>query len=149
MDSLSFTSSGEHKLYLKYTLFAIFIYLVIQFFSWFLEPYSVYKKRKMTKEFECFMNGKTVTKAQLGTPFLLRSEQELQSTGKAEDALVDLSLVVPAYNEEDRLPEMLREHIDFIEAEQKKESLPSKIEIIVVDDGSRDKTWDLITSWVV
>ena len=86
--------------------------MILSLIKWFLEPYSVYKARKMTKEFEFFMNGRLVTKSQLGTPFLLRSEQSIADT--QEERLVDFSLVVPAYNEQDRLPEMLREHIDFI-----------------------------------
>jgi hypothetical protein len=32
----------------------------------------------------------------------------------------DLSLVVPAYNEEERLPTMLEEHLKFIEQEMQK-----------------------------
>jgi dolichyl-phosphate beta-glucosyltransferase len=47
---------------------------------------------------------------------------------------IDLSIVVPAYNEERRLPPTLIDMIDFCE-----ENYPS-YEIIVVDDGSSDKT---------
>ena len=41
-------------------------------------------------------------------PYLLRD----QLNSKLE--LVGLGLVVPAYNEEARLPDMLRTHIDYI-----------------------------------
>ncbi|XP_013196899.2 dolichyl-phosphate beta-glucosyltransferase [Amyelois transitella] len=52
---------------------------------------------------------------------------------------VNLSVVVPAYNEEDRLPSMLEETIEFLE--KRLQDHPSyKYEIIVVSDGSRDKT---------
>ncbi len=39
---------------------------------------------------------------------------------------------------------MLTEHIEFMVAKQKDGSLPQRIEIILVDDGSKDKTWDYI-----
>ncbi|XP_066438748.1 dolichyl-phosphate beta-glucosyltransferase isoform X2 [Eleutherodactylus coqui] len=51
----------------------------------------------------------------------------------------DLSVVVPAYNEEERLPVMMNEAMEFLEKRQMKR--PSfKYEVIVVDDGSSDKT---------
>ncbi|XP_069131347.1 dolichyl-phosphate beta-glucosyltransferase-like isoform X2 [Argopecten irradians] len=52
---------------------------------------------------------------------------------------VDLTVVVPAYNEEERLPAMMNEAIDYLEERQK--MTPSfSYEILVVDDGSKDKT---------
>lgn len=45
-----------------------------------------------------------------------------------------ISMIVPAYNEERRLPPTLREMIDFFEARRE------PYEIIVVDDGSADRT---------
>ena len=52
---------------------------------------------------------------------------------------IDLSIIVPAYNEETRLPSMLKETIEFLEDRRNRE--PSyQYEIIVVDDGSKDKT---------
>lgn len=51
--------------------------------------------------------------------------------------LLDLSIVVPAYNEQDRLPVMLKETTEYFE----KESLVKyNYEIIVINDGSKDKT---------
>jgi len=56
-----------------------------------------------------------------------------------DNSSVELSVIVPAYNEENRLPTMLRETIDVLE--ERKKSQPSyKYEIIIVDDGSKDKT---------
>lgn len=49
---------------------------------------------------------------------------------------VDLSVVVPAYNEEARLPGMLDETLSYLEARRS----PFSYEVIVVDDGSRDRT---------
>lgn len=51
----------------------------------------------------------------------------------------DLSVVVPSYNEETRLPVMLDEALEFLEKRQK--ARPSySYEVIIVDDGSKDKT---------
>ncbi|XP_069615055.1 dolichyl-phosphate beta-glucosyltransferase isoform X2 [Ranitomeya imitator] len=51
----------------------------------------------------------------------------------------DLSVVVPAYNEEERLPVMMDEALEFLEKRQKQRS-SFKYEVIVIDDGSSDKT---------
>jgi len=52
---------------------------------------------------------------------------------------IDLSIIVPAYNEEERLPAMLNEALEYLE--KRKSATPSfAYEIIVVDDGSRDRT---------
>lgn len=62
---------------------------------------------------------------------------------------VDLSVVVPAYNEELRLPSMLDETVTFLEDRCKNKSTVHQLydtehrfnyEIIVVDDGSTDRT---------
>ena len=50
-----------------------------------------------------------------------------------------LSIIVPAYNEEQRLPVMLDEAIEYLESRSKTDS-KFTYEIIVVDDGSTDKT---------
>lgn len=54
-----------------------------------------------------------------------------------DDPTVDLSLVVPAYNEEERMGVMLDETLAYL-AEQK-----YSWEVIIVDDGSRDKTSEI------
>ncbi|CAK8683803.1 dolichyl-phosphate beta-glucosyltransferase-like [Clavelina lepadiformis] len=55
---------------------------------------------------------------------------------------LELSVIVPAYNEEDRLPVMLDETVEFLE--ERYSTHPSyKYEIIIVDDGSRDKTTEV------
>lgn len=54
-------------------------------------------------------------------------------------ATIDLSVIVPAYNEEERLPKMLDECLDFLE-ERRKTTKGFSYEVIVVDDGSKDKT---------
>eukprot|EP00096_Caligus_rogercresseyi_P002884 TRINITY_DN15245_c0_g1_i1.p1 TRINITY_DN15245_c0_g1~~TRINITY_DN15245_c0_g1_i1.p1 ORF type:complete len:317 (+),score=79.12 TRINITY_DN15245_c0_g1_i1:52-1002(+) len=47
----------------------------------------------------------------------------------------DLSVVIPAYNEEERLPPMLEETIQYLKTQK-----DISYEIIVVDDGSKDRT---------
>ena len=51
---------------------------------------------------------------------------------------------MPCYNEQNRVPQMLTEHIEYMTKKQEQGLLPSRIEIILVDDGSKDKTWDFI-----
>jgi len=52
----------------------------------------------------------------------------------------DISIVIPAYNEEKRLPPTLIDMIDYCEKNF------SSYEIIVVDDGSKDKTAEFVNS---
>ncbi|KAM6178904.1 dolichyl-phosphate beta-glucosyltransferase [Rhynchocyon petersi] len=50
-----------------------------------------------------------------------------------------LSVVVPSYNEEKRLPVMMDEALNYLEKRQKQDTTFT-YEVIVVDDGSKDKT---------
>ena len=52
-----------------------------------------------------------------------------------------LSIVMPAYNEEGRLPESLPQVIDFVRRQ------PFDTEVLVVDDGSVDRTADIVRSF--
>lgn len=54
---------------------------------------------------------------------------------------IDLSVVIPVYNEEKRLPTNLDKIIAFF----KKRKITS--EIILIDDGSNDKTWKILQSY--
>lgn len=49
-----------------------------------------------------------------------------------------LSLVIPAYREEERIEQMMTESIDYLEERCRDGSFSA--EIIVVDDGSPDRT---------
>lgn len=64
----------------------------------------------------------------------------------SDDATVILSVVVPAYNEDIRLPQMLDESLHFLEAKSKRD-LNFSYEIIVVDDGSRDGTCSVVLQY--
>ena len=54
------------------------------------------------------------------------------------DETVDISLVIPAYNEEKRIPIMLNSTLQYLHKWCKK--IKINFEIIVVDDGSHDET---------
>ncbi len=56
------------------------------------------------------------------------------------DTFVDLSIIVPAYNEGLRLPPTLVKLDAFLRTQ------PLRYEIVVVDDGSKDNTCDVVTA---
>lgn len=49
-----------------------------------------------------------------------------------------LSVIIPAYNEENRLPETLKKIDEYLKKQD------YSYEILVVDDGSKDKTRDVV-----
>ncbi|KAF6265307.1 nucleotide-diphospho-sugar transferase [Scenedesmus sp. NREL 46B-D3] len=51
-----------------------------------------------------------------------------------------LSIVVPAYNEEDRLPATLDETLAYLQRRRNKAGPAFTYEVIIVDDGSKDST---------
>ena len=67
-------------------------------------------------------------------------KREFPSLG--DPASLNLSVIVPAYNEELRLPKMLDECLEFLEKRK------SSYEVIVVDDGSKDKTSETALKYV-
>ncbi|KAG5675288.1 hypothetical protein PVAND_005200 [Polypedilum vanderplanki] len=56
-----------------------------------------------------------------------------------DEPTLELSVIIPAYDEEKRLPVMLEECLDYLE-QKCKENSKFSYEIIVVSDGSKDKT---------
>jgi dolichol-phosphate mannosyltransferase len=52
-----------------------------------------------------------------------------------------LSLVIPAYNEEEVIPVLRTRLVELLE------SLPCLSEVIIVNDGSRDRTMELLLQW--
>jgi dolichyl-phosphate beta-glucosyltransferase len=55
-----------------------------------------------------------------------------------QDPSIDLSIVIPAYNEAERLPEFLGQVLMFAGSDAR------RIEVVVVDDGSSDGTADYV-----
>ncbi|GAB0098872.1 Dolichyl-phosphate beta-glucosyltransferase [Sergentomyia squamirostris] len=99
-----------------------------------------------------FLMGLFIILKYMTTPFprILRHKEEEYFTDVAtgekhkfpsidEEPSVELSVVVPAYNEEDRLGKMLDECLEYL-LKKKKENSEFSFEIIIVSDGSRDKT---------
>ena len=110
-----------------------FSVLLVILLRWFFSPYFRYRFSNRTKDFKLYDNGKPIAVG--STPFLL--------DGLAKEAIFDLTLVVPAYNEELRLPTMMKETLEYF-AKKIASGLFKKIEIVIVDDGSSDKTLELI-----
>lgn len=54
-----------------------------------------------------------------------------------------LSLVIPAHNEEKRLPSALERALAFASRQ------PYEVEIVIVENGSKDRTWDLASEAAV
>ena len=73
--------------------------------------------------------------------------RELRFPSLNDTSSVTLSLIVPAYNEQTRLPIMLDETLGYLEGRMRRESKFS-YEIIVVDDGSRDRTVQVALDYV-
>lgn len=53
-----------------------------------------------------------------------------------------LSIIIPAHNEEHRLPDTLRQVVDFVHRQ------PYECEVLVVENGSQDRTWEMLQRFV-
>lgn len=57
-----------------------------------------------------------------------------------------LYVVIPCYNEEEVLPETLRQMTELLRQMAADGTVSAKSRLLFVDDGSRDATWDLISA---
>ncbi|KAF9390246.1 dolichyl-phosphate beta-glucosyltransferase [Podila verticillata] len=76
-----------------------------------------------------------------GSTLSEKYKSQLAQLPRTDDAKATktLSVVVPAYNESERLPIMMKETLDFLKAKATKD--PSfTYEILLIDDGSQDST---------
>ena len=64
-----------------------------------------------------------------------------RTTGAMSSTDPEISIVIPSYNEEARLPATLERIADYLP------SLGGEIEILVVDDGSKDRTAEVAESF--
>jgi glycosyltransferase involved in cell wall biosynthesis len=72
------------------------------------------------------------------------SQPPLRTVGAQNDAArPKVTLVIPCYNEEESVEELLTEVFGVLDG--------NKIsgEVIIVDDGSRDRTWEKLSVWAV
>lgn len=60
-----------------------------------------------------------------------------------------LSIVVPCYNEEEVLPETAKRLLALMQGLQARGKVAQHSEVILVDDGSRDSTWQIIEALAV
>jgi len=72
----------------------------------------------------------------------LSGSEVCQFPSLSEPPSVELSVIVPAYNERERLPKMLDECLEFLDGRS------STYEVIIVDDGSKDSTSEVGMSYV-
>ncbi len=63
------------------------------------------------------------------------------NTHRNAEEKVFLSIVIPAYNEENRLPKTLPKVVEYVEAQ------PYTAEVLVVDDGSTDRTAEIVEAF--
>jgi polyisoprenyl-phosphate glycosyltransferase len=61
--------------------------------------------------------------------------------------MIELSIVVPCYNEEEVLPETIQQLTELLQYLINKGKVTSESCVYYVDDGSRDRTWDLIETF--
>ena len=102
------------------TLIVITTAFTIWLLKWFTDPYYQYKSGSAARDFEVWAEGKQILYSKVALPYLVRPEHSNATRVSSDDAihvdeLCDLSLVVPCYNEENRLPSMLQEHIKYIQ----------------------------------
>ena len=110
------------------------IYIIIRFFLWIIGPilHSCSQIDNTHKDKLLILDSKQ------------EKEEELCNIEK--DSSIDLTLVVPAYNEEERLPIMLDETITFLLKWSKKRKIT--YEILIVDDGSKDNTKEVVSNYM-
>jgi hypothetical protein len=98
------------------TLIVITTGFAIWFLRWFLEPYNKYKSGKAVRNFQFWAGGKQLTHGEITLPYLVRQIGREKNTEDYlhVDELFGLTVVVPCYNEERRLPSMLKEHIAYL-----------------------------------
>ena len=101
----------------------LFIITLVIVVLWLIQPYKNWKKNFDNRQYEPItittLNGK---------------KYSLETYLQQNPIKADLSLVVPSYNEEERLPIMLDETARHLK------KINKKYEIIIANDGSKDKT---------
>jgi dolichyl-phosphate beta-glucosyltransferase len=120
--------------YILFQALAIIVLLLKKFIGWFFHPYTYYKRN-------LFKANNIVTFHTGDSHSLIKSYDLLTN----QEPIYDLSIVIPSYNEEKRLPETLDKTIEFLSTWSKEKGI--KWEVIVVNDGSKDKTITVIQQY--
>ncbi|KAF6772918.1 hypothetical protein AHF37_08023 [Paragonimus kellicotti] len=108
------------------TTIVIFTFILLIFIYLSTDPYPNMQREPTEK---CFLDPDT-------------SEYINFSTSLTDRSQLELSVIVPAYNEMDRLPTMLNEALSYLDKRKEHDSKFS-FEIIIVDDGSTDHTTEV------
>ena len=58
-----------------------------------------------------------------------------------------LAIVIPCYNEEEMLPISLPKLTEFLSTLMSRDKISKDSYLLLVDDGSKDKTWDQLREW--
>ena len=112
----------------KYAIYAASTLIVALLTKLYLSPEILPNTQKSEHESAFYTNS---------------SKKERENFPKiTEKATLDLSIIIPAYNEEERLPVCLDEIFEYFE---KNSSV--NYEIIVVNDGSKDTTSDVVLKY--
>jgi dolichol-phosphate mannosyltransferase len=69
------------------------------------------------------------------------SASEAAVTPSARPRIPELSAVIPAYNEQDVLPVSIAEAVEALE------DIAERWELLIVDDGSKDRTAGIVSEW--
>eukprot|EP00919_Chromeraceae_sp_WS-2016_P078712 GHVR01186527.1.p1 GENE.GHVR01186527.1~~GHVR01186527.1.p1 ORF type:complete len:368 (+),score=8.99 GHVR01186527.1:25-1128(+) len=110
-----------------YIFFALFTIVLLFVFFWWL-----------TKPIRCWHKKVPIWKEVAAISF---SEGGIKNASVVlyDAPTCDLSVVIPAYNEEKRLPAMLKDCMNYLKSRCQ---LGCNFEIIIVDDGSTDRTYE-------
>lgn len=76
------------------------------------------------------------------------SVKPLQCPSIWSEATKKLSVIVPAYNEQDRLPATLDELLGYLQRRRDKQGPAFTYEVVIVDDGSKDSTASVAMDYV-
>lgn len=112
-----------------YLIIGVFFAFLVGFTLWFTAPYRAIKSR--SRATNLYFSFRKYLEINLNST---HKELYKDSPTIEENPSLYLSLIVPAFNEEKRIGQMLNDYIDFLKHMQK------TFEIIVVDDGSTDQT---------
>ena len=113
----------------QYIIVGAIILSSLYFLYWFSTPFRAIKYRPINPTSYSPNSKYLEINTKNDTKVLFERSPKIE-----ENPSQHFSLIVPAYNEEKRIGHMLNDYINFLKQMEK------PFEIIVVDDGSTDKT---------